>query len=464
MKVTLVFAGITVSGFSGSLAHEEGSWIHHGLGSIGAYAKFKGFDVDLIDLRRLKNWEDFKKSIAHGRPEVVGLTMMSVDYNAVMKCVGLIKEVGSEIKVVVGGIHPTLMPDEVDSNPKIDYIIQGEGEISFVNLLFDIQNGKLPSRIIQGIPPDLDQLPFVDRTLFPAPEASIFDGLANPFVTIIAGRGCRYNCSFCQPAERILFGREVRRRSVDNVIKELSLLNDKFRFKSLLLHDDCLTEDIDWVEEFCNKYRTGGFRQPFVCQSRPDIICHHQNLISKMKEAGLHTLMIGFESGNQRILDFLRKGITVQQNYQAAQICRRYGVKIWANYMVGIPTETREEVMDTVRMIREIRPEHPSHAYYTPAPGSDLFQYCLDSGLSLINNHDSYRRNPDEPKIKGHDYQFLYKALIMAEKELSPSDFWLKPSRIKNVMAMKIKSRSPRLFRILSRIKRYIRKISDAGY
>lgn len=95
----------------------------------------------------------------------------------------------------------------------------------------------------------------------------------------------------------------------------------------------------------------------------------------------------------------------------AGRGCREYKIKIWANYMLGIPTETKEEVMDTVRMINEIRPEHYSPAFYTPHPGSDLYAYCLKEGLSLIRSHDSYRRNPAEAKIKGLDYDFLYLAM-----------------------------------------------------
>lgn len=123
-------------------------------------------------------------------------------------------------------------------------------------------------------------------------------------------------------------------------------------------------------------------------------------------------MFIGFESGNQRVLNFLRKGTTVEQNYRAAKICRKYGIKIWANYMVGIPTETKKEVIDTVNMIKKIRPEHYSPAFYTPAPGSDLFAYCEKNNLSLIKNHDNYRRNPTKAKIKGLDYKFLNWAVM----------------------------------------------------
>ena len=410
MNVTLVHASISSCGFNSFGRADdltESTWISHGLSSIAAYAKREGFHIDLIDLRKLKNWGDFTKEITRGNPDVVGLTMMSVDFNPVMKCIEMIKNFNSEIKIVVGGPHPTLMPREVIPNSNIDYIILGEGEISFANLLRDIQMGKSSERIIQGIKPDLDKLPFVDREIYGHFEEPCVEGSPPLFFTIIAGRGCIYNCSFCQPAERTIFGRKVRRRSVRNVIEELMYLREKYDFQSLMIHDDCLTEDLEWVTDFCNEYEQEGFKQPFICQSRADLICRNEELIKTMKKAGLSTFIIGFESGNQRILRFLRKGTTVEQNYEAAKICRKYGINIWANYMLGIPTETKQEAMDTVKMIRKIRPDHCSPAFFTPHPGSDLFEYCVKNGLSLITSHAEYRRNPYGAKIKNVDYKFL---------------------------------------------------------
>lgn len=135
-----------------------------------------------------------------------------------------------------------------------------------------------------------------------------------------------------------------------------------------------------------------------------------------MAGVGLQGLLIGFESGSQRVLNFLRKGTTVEQNLEAARICKKLGVRIWANYMMGLPTETQEEVRATVRMVKEIDPDYYSPAFYTPLPGSDLYTYVQEQGLSLISDHDSYRRNPTEAKIKGLDYGFLVRSLEESQR------------------------------------------------
>jgi len=235
-------------------------------------------------------------------------------------------------------------------------------------------------------------------------------------VSLIAGRGCRYNCNFCQPAERRIFGNKVRRRSVANVIKELRELRDKYDFQSLMFHDDCLTEDRKWVTEFSKEYRKNKFNKPFVCQSRADIICKNEDMVHNMKKAGLAMFLIGFESGNDRILRFLRKGATVDMNYRAAKICKKHGIRIWANYMFGIPTETKAEAMDTVKMIRRMKPYRPSPAFFTPHPGSDLYDFCIKNDLSLMKSHTDYVRSPNSPKIKGIDYEFLREAVKMSKE------------------------------------------------
>lgn len=446
----MLFPGISGIGFNSYGRGMEESWISHGLCSISAYARKEGYPVELIDLRCLKNWKHFKRIIIEKKPDVVGITMMSVDYNPAMKALNIIKKVSPQTKIVVGGPHPTIMPEELIKETTVDHIVIGEGEISFAELLKNMEKGEHSPMVIKGVvPEDLDKLPFADRELFKDLEYPLpVECFDSPFVTVIAGRGCRFNCNYCQPSERLIFGKKVRRRSPSNVIQELNILKERYNFKSMMIHDDCITEDKPWVIEFCRLYKESGFTQPFACQSRADIICRNEDMIALMSEVGLKLMFIGFESGNQRILNFLRKGTKVEHNFRGAEICRKHGIRIWANYMMGIPTETKEEVMDTVRMIKTIKPEHYSPAFYTPHPGSDLFKYCEEHNLSLIKSHDSYRRNPTEAKIKGVDYKFLNQSLVesigmdtpiiknnlflLLERKLMP--FFFRHSRIKDVV------------------------------
>ena len=428
MRTTLIYAGIAGKGFNSLKQGMDSGWISHGLASLSAYAKSQGFQVDLIDLRALEDWQHFRRELLARRPDVVGLTMMSVDFNPVTQAIAIIKEVSPQTITVVGGAHPSVAAQSVLDNPQVDYVVVAEGEITFTNLLRAIEKGQRPERrLLIGIHPNLDAIPYADRDLFlnewrkfgydlPSPEVPFVSELPSPFVTIIAGRGCRYHCNFCKPAEDFLFGKGTRRRSVVNVIGELKMLRDQYHFNSFMFHDDCLVEDRQWCQQFVEAYRANGFWQPYFCQARADLIVHFEDTVRLMAQHGLKGFFIGFESGSDRMLRFLRKGTTRQRNLDAAKVCRKYGLTIWANYMLGLPTETEEEVKETISMLKEIDPDYYSPAFYTPHPGSDLYDYVMENDLSLVVNYDSFRRNPTELKIKGHDPSFMRWALAESQR------------------------------------------------
>jgi radical SAM superfamily enzyme YgiQ (UPF0313 family) len=128
-----------------------------------------------------------------------------------------------------------------------------------------------------------------------------------------------------------------------------------------------------------------------------------------LADAGLDCLMIGFESGSQRMLNFMDKGITVEQSTKAVEICKKYNIRIYANFMFGLPTETREDMEATVKFIRWMRPDYLSLAVFTPYPGSYLYDYCKKRNLLLDLNHKSYRRTPfSGSKIKNVNYWLVY--------------------------------------------------------
>ena len=428
MRVSVIYPGIGGKGFHSIGQGMDSGWISHGVAILTACAQRAGHEADLIDLRALRDWDHLREELAARRPEVVAVSMMSVDYDPALQCLAIVREVLPQAVTMVGGPHPTIMPEELDENPHIDHVFLGEGEDTFPDALDRLARGEtLPRLIPSETHPDLEQVPLAYHQLFvdewrrqgyevTSPEAPFVPELPPPFVTVIAGRGCMYNCSYCQPAERAIFGRKVRRRSVANILEELRILQERYHFQSFMFHDDCLTEDREWVVEFCRAYTAAGFTQPFFCQSRADIIVKNEDMVALMAEAGLRGYFIGFESGSDRVLRFIRKGTKREQNLAAGRICRKYGISIWANYMLGLPTETQEEVLETISMLKELDPDYYSPAFYTPHPGSDLYTYCVENDLSLIRDHGSYRRNPDEAKIKGIDYEWLTWALEESQR------------------------------------------------
>jgi len=419
MHSTLIFPGIALPGFDSfkKKGSVDANFIDHGLASIGAAAKARGHTVDLIDMRTLRDWDHFRAEVRRRDTRVWGITSWSLHYPDAVRAIRIVKEEKEDALVVLGGVHATLQTPQVLANRLIDHVITREGEVSFPKLLEDVEAGRPAERLIAGEGPDLDAIPWVDRDLFdPTGELAVpmVPGLPTPFITTNAGRGCPFKCNFCQPAERAVFGNKVKMRSPQNVVNELLWLRHRFGFRSWMAHDDLFFINQKWMREFCDVYREAGLTEPFICQMRADLICKFPDVVEQMAAAGLAWAMIGFESGNQRILDFLEKETTVEENVRAAEICRRHGVRIWANTMFGVPTETRAEVLDTVRMVWRIRPDHLSASYFTPTPGSNIAGEVEKLGLAVVDPYEGSCRSPTQAKVRDVEYAWLARAIETA--------------------------------------------------
>lgn len=411
MKVTLVYCGIGVAGFSADrpVGDREGSWIGHGVASVGSSTAKAGHEVDLIDLRQLRDFDHFVELIKANPAQVYGLSVSPVDQYSALNAIYEIKLNVPEAKIIVGGIHPTVFPEQYDFQV-VDCVVQGEGEITFPKLLENLEN--LPKKV-RGIKPDLSTLPWVNRELFAywreltcyfAPDQGL------PSITMLAGRGCPYRCNYCQPAENAVFGKPFRIRSVGDVMAELHYLYGKYRFKSITFWDDTFTFDRRWIYEFCEKYNLSA---PIAACSRADIICNNEDMIRDLALIGLDWLVIGMESGSQRLLDLIQKGTTVEQNYRAREICAKYGIKVFATLMYGLPTETPAESDMTSKMIYSMAPELASPFWYVPIPGTGLYNYCEQNDLILpeTKEYTIERTGKMVPRLKGIDYGHLERIL-----------------------------------------------------
>lgn len=408
MRIDLVFPGISFCGFKsfGRPDSQDGNFMQHGLASISAYLKSQGHTVGLIDLRKLESWDHVEQVLLQSDAMIFGISSMSVDYHISEKLASLIKKIKPMAIVIIGGVHPTVATDEVLKNSDFDYVITKEGEVSLHRLLRDIENNDNPERLIIGEPVAVETLPWVDRDIFDYERSEgrnpLLSHMEPPFISIITSRGCPYKCRFCQPAERAVFGNKIKIRPVDDVVNELCFLSERYKFKSFLIHDDLFILNSSYVENFVTRYREHGFTQRFACQARADIIVNFENSIKMLADVGLECLMIGFESGSQRILDFIDKGVTLEQGRKAVEICRKYNIKIYANIMFGLPTETKADMDATVNFIKWMQPDYISPAIFTPYPGSYLYDYCKENNLLLPITHDQYRRNPlSGVKVKG---------------------------------------------------------------
>ena len=422
VRITLVNPQIAVTSWTPPLGTLD-STIRLGLAHLSACLKKEGHEVKLIDLRLLRGWGDYDRLVRKQNPEFLGVTMHTCEFYIAVECCRRAKALDSNITTVVGGIHPTMFPDRCLKTGVVDFVLKGEGEISFPKL---IKNPDKFPPSFWGETPDLDLLPFPDRDLWSDYTKRIriplFPTFQPPMIEMLTKRGCPWHCRFCcGPGEQNLYTVErggvripsIRQRSVANVIEELTQLFNRYKFKSIVFHDDQFVIDPRWAEDFCQSMHDYGFVEKCVkwwAASRADIIVRYPELFIKMKNAGLKMLSVGFESFSDRILKRINKGTTVKQNWEAVKILRRLGIQIYGNFMFGIPYLDGkwypEDDIKTAKAICRINPEEVSCSSFSPIPGSYLYDFCARNDL-ILPSATTGLRYPSEPKIKGVDYKFL---------------------------------------------------------
>jgi radical SAM superfamily enzyme YgiQ (UPF0313 family) len=350
---------------------------------------------------------DFVRDLQDMQPDWVCISASYLDTQAAKKAAMLTKQNFPSTKVVVGGLSPTLDTHLWEEDKNFDYIVTNEGEVVLPKIL----EGTITGRVIKGIQPDLSTLPFADRESFIYPyemSCSFSPNQPSPMVTMLSARGCPFQCTYCQPAERMVFGKGTRFRSPEHVIAELKELRAKYGFKSITFWDDTFTISKVWLEEFAELYKQEKFDAEITVCNRADIICKDESVVELLASIGVKWFIIGFETGTDRLLTFLKKGTTVEMNIKASKICKKHGIKTFGTFMLGLPTETNEDALNTYQMIRDIQPDYKMVFYFTPIPGTEIFSFCEKNDLILRSEMlDINRTSNYKPKIKGIDYAFL---------------------------------------------------------
>jgi len=393
-------------------AQQLEAWLDHGAGMTYTAAKQAGCDVHFLDMKRLNS--DVELQAALQGYDLITFGLKSSYYRFGMKVIAMAKAQGS--MVMVGGYHATAAPAQLLENPDIDWVLRGESEITFPEFLKHPEGHY--KEIVGKKPMDLDALPFMDRTMYREPVENCagwwHGGQRKRMVSVMAARGCPYKCGFCQPLENNHFGKKLRRRTVDNLIAELKILKETYHPDCVMIHDDTFLIQPKWIEEFIDRYPEIGL--PFWAAGRADGICKDPDMVKRLVKVGWELISVGFESGSQRMLDLMKKGTTVEQNLEAARIIKSTGAKIYGNYMLGLPWETRADIQATARMVDTINAEMPSWAFFTPYPGCELGEYCINEGLSLLDRN-SYDRCPSGEKVKHVDYNYLNAVYLRGLRE-----------------------------------------------
>jgi anaerobic magnesium-protoporphyrin IX monomethyl ester cyclase len=353
-----------------------------GLMYIAAALRARGHQPMIIEGNARAVIQQFQARQLYRDVDFIGITGMSSMYKEILKMRDYFHLMN--IPLVFGGVHATILPQSflTEEEHLVDYVVQGEGEKTMVKIV----EGEIQAKadvILQGETiQDLDELPFPARDL-------VKRRYHKHSVSMLASRGCPFNCSFCQPTLRKVFGSRVRRRSVENVINEMWDCFNKFRIHDFEFYDDTFTADKNWVYQFCTRMNTLsgalGDWSSFTWKaiSRVDMLDY--DLLKTMKEAGLTKLSLGLESGSQEILNSYSKGTRVEQNYGAVEMCRKLGIKVHGFFMLGALDETRESMEQTKQLARAPGIDTMFVAITTPMPETRLYEQAKKEGRLLAD-------------------------------------------------------------------------------
>ncbi|MEW6202188.1 MAG: radical SAM protein [bacterium] len=336
-------------------------------------------------------------------PDVVGFTASTFQINEAAIAADAVKKSMPTVTTLIGGYHVTPSPVEtMERYPSFDIAVVGEGEQTLKQLLEYLPDSKCLSSIdgicyrnggeIKMNPPralnqNLDNLAFPAFHLMPMEK---YKGMyilmlrKNRGITVSTARGCPYQCTFCYR----ITGSNYRTRSIPSVAEEIKRNISDFKIDQIVIIDESFTINRQRTYEFCEQLLNAGIPKKigWVCASRVDLV--DQEILKRMKEAGCELIVYGIESGNQDILNKIKKNARLETAIEAIRLTKQAGIKTFASFIFGLPYETKQTIQDTINFAMKIDPDLVSFSKLTPFPGTAVAEMAKKGvgGLKLLTN------------------------------------------------------------------------------
>ena len=332
-------------------------------------------------------WIEVKNTIKDFNPDIVGVSIWTTFAASAFHIAKLCKEIKPSCSVIMGGPHASVKAEEVlKLSPDVDYVVRGEGEITVYELAQHIENNRNDLSAILGLSYRFDgeirhnahRENTRDLDAFPSPARSLLMNeskyTSEDMGLIMTSRGCPFGCTYCSTDTR-----RVSYRSIDNVLKEIRLVKERYGTSQFSFKDDSFTVNKKRVEDFCDRLIRDKFNIHWECNTRVNLVT--EDLLLKMKKAGCNGIKVGIESGSERVLKEMNKGITHDHVRSAAKLFRKFGIHWTGYFMMGVPGETVEDVYKTLDFMYEVKPDFASIGVYEPFPGTPMFAEGTKRGL-----------------------------------------------------------------------------------
>lgn len=421
-----------------------------GLAYIASYLEKFAYKVKILDAFALNlSYREICERIKKFSPDIVGITGVTSNFNEMMKISEMVKTIDKKIKVIVGGPHASIMPKSCFVNGNVDYVVVGEGELTFKELVDAICNGKNTNKV-KGICfkkngkffrtpdrpliKDIDSLPMPAYHLLPMESYrpyAVFD-VGRKFCSMVTSRGCPYSCTFC--CSSALYRHIYRAHSPERVFEEIKLLYEKYGIRHIYFQDDEFTIIHKRVEKICDILIENKLDIIWECLAHPSHIT--KDLLVKMARAGCVDIVYGVESGCDKILKEINKKITLDQVKKVCRWTKEAGILCRVSFIIGFPYESGKEIRKTIDFAKSLDVDIAYFNVLTPYPNTKIYKIIEDENLFVKNiGWDRYTSYGKKPCVKT---RYLNEKEILNWVGRAYLEFYLRPSfLIKRIRSMK---------------------------
>lgn len=361
-----------------------------GLAYLAAVLEQDGHEVFIWDAMVTPAIPRITSAISNA--DLIGVSILTPAYDAAKKIIRFVHSI-SDAPIVVGGAHVTALPQETLKDIlEVDYVVKGEGEESILEVL-EAPTMFGEGRIFTNMNIlNLDNLPFPARHLLPMDKYKLTASRTQRghSYTISVARGCPFHCTYCSRIN----GRKVRFRNMESILTELHYLIGKYDAKEINFEADTFTLKKSFVMNLCTEIIKSGYHKwiSWTCESRVDTM--DADMLKLMRAAGCWQISYGIESGNQRLLDFMKKGTNLAQIRKTIHLTEAAGIGTRAFFMLGIPTETQYESQQTIDFAKELNAEWTQFTLTVPFPGTEMYEW--------VQEHEPDRLSPNWSDYQTH--------------------------------------------------------------
>jgi len=375
-----------------------------GILSLASVLRGAGHDIQVIDMDvDMMGAEELNQVINSFSPKFVGITSTTPTFDAALEICSTIKESHPDLFILMGGIHATVDPEKTLEHKCIDAICIGEGEHTVAELVKALETGKdlkhipgLGLRVdneflftkARDLESDLSSFPFpafdlIDLSKYTPPYAHQL-----PVAPIMSSRGCPGRCTYC--CSKQIFGRRFRARTVENIVAEIEELVSKYKVKEIHFLDDNLTTSKKRLLKLCSMLKEKNFDVNYQIPTGIRADTTTPEVLDALKSINLLNIGFGVESGNQTVLNNIKKDVTKDRVREAMKLTKEYDFETFAFFIIGLPGDTPETIKETIDFAIELDPDFAKFVILKPYPGSEIHTQLSQAGLMDSYDYKNY--------------------------------------------------------------------------